>query len=120
MRVPKASRLRFQRAYPLLNQLSYLTRNPRKKKSILRNRDVVNSLCELLFNFLHQTVPLSPEVIEKIRILEEPAIKLVDKKTKLQTKRKILSSDQKGGQLSLLTTLLAVGLPVIVELLKKK
>lgn len=117
MKLSRNSRFRLRRAKPYLTELSNLSNHPRKQNLILKNRVVLLTLCEILWNLVNETVPLTPEVVGRLKSLRDSIVVLLNKKTPLKKKRQLLLN-QKGGQ-PLLGTILALGLPVITELLKK-
>jgi hypothetical protein len=75
--------------------------SPKLRKAILKNseKELIIALCEIISNVLSGTVKLSGKQRDKLKSHRSSLRKVVDKKTALKDKRRIL---QKGGFLAAL------------------
>jgi len=81
---------------------------------LLKNPEVIKSICELLLNILSGTVPVSNKE-KRIFLSHRPEVdKLISKTVGNIKKQRILNSQRGSG---LLTTILALALPIVAQLL---
>lgn len=105
---------RVRKNYHHLKVLS--TSKPHQVKALLKvaDDDLIQSVCECVFNVLKSTVPITPRLKKKLYNFKKPLTSLVDTQIPLPQKRKVLV--QKGG--NFLTLLLPPVLSVLEHILK--
>ena len=91
---------RLKRNFDLLKVLK--TASPKLRKAILQNStdDLILCLCEVIANVLNSNVHLSTHQKEKLRKHRNLLRRIVEKRTRVSSKRKLFI--QKGGFLPLL------------------
>jgi len=82
---------------------------------------MLRSICEILLNILTGNIRVGEKVLEgQLKPLGKPLMEIMRKRTKTKRKRSLLTAKRKelqGGQI--LGTVLALGLPILLQLLKK-
>ena len=102
-----------KRVTPLISKyrgfLSLLTGiSPCTRKKIIKTckRGEINTICEIIHNFLKRNLTTNQRIIKKMKKYKSLLRALANKKVKLQRKRSILRSKRGGSILSLLLPLL--------------
>jgi len=105
---------RVRKNYHHLKVLS--TSKPHQAKALLKvaDDDLIQSVCECVYNVLKSAVPVTPRQKQKLSQFKKPLLHLVDKEVPLTKKRQVLV--QKGG--NILPFLLPPVLSVLDHLLK--
>lgn len=96
------SKLRLKDNIPMFQQLVDQGRNCKKRKKVLDGvkRDTINCICECVKNIASGNIPVSSEEIGKLKKHKRRIEQLVDSRTGIKQKGKLLN--QSGGFLPLI------------------
>ena len=103
-------------AYPYLKILAENKNDKPLCKHLLRKKFVLQAIKEVTYNCLKQNFPIDSKQKKKLKRFQKELLVLAEKKC--SKKQETVLTGQRGGQL--LTTLLAVGLPILANLLFSK
>lgn len=87
--------------------LKLRTKEKRAKLIGLLNREQINTICEIFFNFLSQNLTTDNKVLNKLRKFKSLIRKVGAKSTGIKIKRALLGSKKGGGVLSILLPIAA-------------
>jgi len=113
--------MRFQKRNVSLNYLqNYMKKlepliNAKKKdqKLIIKNRNLINLVCQGVYNILHGTVPINKETKQKLKRFRSKLHALCDTNHTSKQKYKILN--QTGGLLGAVETGLISAIPALIS-----
>ena len=97
-------------------QKTLLSKSKRKFRNLLilhSNKDQIYSICECLLNVCNGNIKLNTDIHQKLKKYKNTFNKVLDRKTTLQNKKKILI--QRGGFIQFLIPAVITGLANIIS-----